>query len=282
MAKVNWNAFSQQFGDAFTSTFLQTQKLAQQEAQFSQEMNFQNRQLQLGEAFRRDELAETIKYHKTYGEYLNSLDENADLDRELNVQQGIADLTAKGFQEVPEGTSSSQPIYGKSWIAPSAEQSRWSSGPQGTSVEEKYTTDPITGKETITNYETVISPPEPTTTSGSDKTKGTFDTFYNEGLSYLQELKSINQLGGVEVGAKEYNEAKQKATLNTYQALDVAFAGIDTKIILESLRGNVEGIEDPAERRRILNEAINKFDQQYELTPEQLKALKLWNETGTR
>lgn len=290
MAKLyNPTYANQMFGNAFTSTFLQTQKLAQEESQFSRDLNFQNRQLQLGEAFRRDELMETARYHGMLGEYYDEQIRQGDESARIRINEGKANLFMQGWKPVegvaPESNVPIQEIYGQSWIAPPIEQSRWTPGAFGTSIEEKFISDPITGKETTTNFETVISPPTDSGGEGSSK-PNQFDTFYNEGLSYLQEIKAINEVGGIEKNTIQYSDARQKATFNTQQAIDLAFAntGVNTKALLESLRANIKGkeSEDPIERRAILNEAINRLNQQYELTSEQLKALKLWSEVGTR
>lgn len=293
---INLNNFNKGFSDAFTSTFLQTQKLGQQESQFNREMSFQDRQLRLIEGFRRDELAETAKYHGMLGEYYETQSEAEKRNFEQRQAEQEALLLREGWQQYDETKSPSQSdvklhqIYGKSWIAPPKEpeeQSRMVSGAYGTSIEEKFKIDPTSGKEIITNYENVIYPPTPTTTVNTERVDK-FNAFYNEGSSYLAELKSINDLGGQEVGATQYNEAKQKAILNSQQALSLAFTSEDgtdqSKMILEALRANIAGMENakPETRRALLNEAINQLDKEYDLSEEQLKALKLWNEVGTR
>ncbi len=269
------------FSDNFTSVVEAWKNRNQQESQFSQKLDFQNRQLSLREAFRRDELDETISYHKVLSDYYDSQDENQDLNRDVNIQRGKNQLMINDMfpvdENTPEGTSTFE-AYGETWVNPAVEspepieQSRFVPGAFGTQVEQKFTVDEA-GNETIRNYETVIYPSEVRDDDNS------FDTYYNTGVSYLSELRSLNQQEAG--GSIQYNEAKQKATLNSYQALDAV--GI-SKDILEGLRMTIEGIppEESKEREKILNEAINKLNREYDLTEEQLKALKLWKDVGTQ
>ena len=85
------------FADNFTSTFLQSSRLAQDESQFAREQDFKNRQLRLGEAFRRDELDETISRNQTLSNYYDDLDDDRDATRDVRIQEGRNDLMFKGM-----------------------------------------------------------------------------------------------------------------------------------------------------------------------------------------
>lgn len=301
MAKLyNPTYANRMFADAFVPTYLQNQKLAQQESEFSREMNFQNRQLQLGEAFRRDELKATIDYHNMLGNYYQNLDENADLDRELNIQQGIADLNARGFQEVPEGTTlqpdtSLQQIYGKNWVAPAVEQSRWVPGAFGTSIEQKYTTDPITGNENISNYETVITPPTNDNSSNSGGLGGADISNEVGELHKLVEFYDMNA-GKFKAGDKltytdsEGNELEMdykllKANMTKYMTDMMSKAGVPLQGDLVSQIRSMAGItlsDDNATKRKKLLHTVDYARSQGVLDESQYEALRYWAEAGTR
>jgi hypothetical protein len=170
-SNINWNLASQQFSEGFNSTFQQGRDLVQRESEFIRTQNFQDRQLRLFEGFRRDELAETARYHGMLGNYyegqLEQAQQNAQIKMETNrikIQKGESDLYIKGFQKVDETTPMADPnapiiqAWEDWWVVPPKKQSQWVDGPQGTSVEQVSTTDPITGEKTITDYGGIIRP----------------------------------------------------------------------------------------------------------------------------
>ena len=109
------------FSDNFTSVVESWKNRNLKESQFSRDLDFRNRQLGLREAFRRDELDETISYHKVLSEYYDAQGEGRDLDRDVNIQRGKNQLMMNDMfpvdESTPEGTSTFE-AYGETYAIP--------------------------------------------------------------------------------------------------------------------------------------------------------------------
>ena len=199
MAKLfNPTNASRMFGDAFTSSFSQTQGLIQQESQFNREMNFQERQLKLIEGFRRDELAQTAEHQAMIGDYYQD-------QIRLKEEEGRVGLIEKGYTEYDETMSPSPtPVkltqaFGGSWVNPSAppqEIARWVDAPFGTKAEVKgYWKD---GEWVSTNFEQILYPPEPTSGGGGDQ--------QGKRIDVSNEVGEVNKLLEIYKGFKKEND----------------------------------------------------------------------------
>lgn len=296
MAKLfNLTYANQMFGEAFTSTFLQTQKLLQQESQFSRDLNFQNRQLQLGEAFRRDELAETAKYHNIYGNYLNEQIEQGKEEAKMKMDAGRVNMLGLEFTQVDE-TMSPAPsdvktyeAYGKNWMftPKPEEQARWESDKFGNQVEAKgYYND--AGEWTTTNYETVVSPP-------TDGSAGVDISNEVGELHKLIEFYDMNA-GKFKAGDEltytdsEGNELKMdykllKSNMTKHMTDMMSKAKVPLQGDLVTNIRDMAGIipsDDNATKRKKLLHTVDYARSQGALSESQYEVLRYWAEAGTR
>ena len=294
------------FADNFTSTFLQSSRLAQEESQFAREQDFKNRQLRLGEAFRRDELDETIFRNQTLSDYYDNLNERGIATEDLNIQKAKNELMFNNIFPVNENTRDDArtfPAFGDTYevpVEPIKPEKRSTFGPIGSSG--KFFGETQFEDGNVVGFDNVR--PDPSISNRSNRPADISNEVgeVNKLLEIYKGFESDDST--IEVNLPNGEVAKWDKTLwranaKRYTTDILQKVGINPQgDYLKSIRddagvviygenqwksfSNQQKSDIATRRETVLLEEINTRRAQGEITEDQYQALRYWALVGSR